>query len=652
MQADIFNTLSNIRCQTDSSIVSTLLDLQENALLDNRDYDWIEDLEVIYLSASSGGSKRRWDNEVVVGNYAKKLLWRRRIDAYDPHNKYIAVSYTWQPPLDQASSWDSYRVQSRDLVNVHPSKVRDQVLDRVVAYANYCEDRWGPVQGFWLDQECIDQEDEAEKQRAIQSIEHVYSHSAFPVALLSVRIESQDQLEILLYVLKRENSPGNHERAWVRRILNLLNYITSDPWWGRGWTFQEDYCASTKMCLLISHSSFVKQLKEKNHDILGRLEGELCIKSTDFRSQATRFCMDYRKHREFKDMCVRILDRASKYNVQLLEFDIEGRPTIRQSMSPIIFSNVGKRGITVESDRLAVIANCLDYCIRLDTQEIERKGFSLSFAMLALFLLNGEILMNGPNYSRAALRSNIFDYLRNQSLRTFQTPDIDQKLTFIKHCRFANVELSKEGILTSGHLWRLGKIVEDARGTKPPPRGRNYKLNSYQRMRLGQLASHLGSGGSGGCYEGIADDIDRYLDEDKEWKDENITFSKFYKDLMAEEIVKAMDDRHSRRLRLGSLIPQEKSRGTSNPYSGVFIREAGDRWTEDETYVFTAVWSDDKTIDDIEKHVSLEVELHGSSNGWGPKRLVIKRWINGLFFFNRSSPVTDVVFPWPNSFLV
>lgn len=227
------------------------------------------------------------------------------------------------------------------------------------------------VRGFWIDQECIDQDNEAEKQRAVQSIEYVYSYSAFPVALLSVRIESEDQLKNLVYILRRSDPPRNEKRDRVRVILSLLDYITSDPWWERGWTFQEDYCASTKMYLLIHHSSSLKQLKEANHQIFGRLESELCIKSTDLRCQATKLCMEYRKDPELEHMCERILDRASKYNVQLLELDNEGRRTIRQSMSPIIFSNVGKRGMRDESDRLAVIANCLGYFVRLDSQRLE-----------------------------------------------------------------------------------------------------------------------------------------------------------------------------------------------------------------------------------------------------------------------------------------
>ncbi|KAE8340503.1 hypothetical protein BDV24DRAFT_164236 [Aspergillus arachidicola] len=635
MQADTSSTLATIRRETSSSIISTLLDFQEHGKYDDRTYDWIENLEVIYLNASGGSCKRRWDDEVVARNCGKRLLWRRRVNAYDPSQKYIAVSYTWEPHQNQQSSNKAYLVQSREGSYADANRVRDQVLDRVIAYANYREARGTSVRGFWIDQECIDQENEAEKQRVVQSMEYVYSHSAFPVALLSVRIESENQLENLVYILRRSNPPRNEKRDRVRAVLNLLDYITSDPWWERGWTFQEDYCASTKMCLLIPHSSSLKQLKETNHQILGWLESELCIRSTEFCSKATTLCMEYRMNPEFKHMCERILDRASKYNVQLLELDNEGKHMIRQSMSPIIFSNVGKRGMRDESDRLAVIANCLGYSARFDTQWLERKGCSLSISMLALFLLNGEILMNGADNSQRALRSNVFDYLRSQSLRTFQTPDIDQKLTFIKSCRFADVELSEEGVLTSGHLWRLGKIVEDARSTRPPPRGHDYQLNGYQRMRLGQLARHLGSGDCGSCYDHIASAIDEYLVQDERWGNKDITFSKVYKDLMAEEVVKAMmDDPRSPRLRLGALISQEDRTGTE-PYSGVFIREAGHRWEQDKTYVFTAVCPAEKAVDRIEKHVSLEVELLGSLNSRGPKR-----------------PITKVVFPWPESLLV
>lgn len=645
MQADTSSTLGDIKSRTSSSIVSTLLDLQKYGMLRKLSLGWIRNLEIIDPSDSNRSCKRRWDGGMVTNKPRKKLLWRTHVNTQNENENYIALSYTCEPPSNEPSSYDAYQVQSRNR-SFKSSEVRDQVFDRVIAYVNHCKSKEPSVKGFWIDRECIDQANKTEKQRAIQSMEYVYIQSALPVALLSTRIESEDYLRNLIYILKRDNPPRNQERDRIRSVLSLLDHITSDLWWDRGWTFQEDYCASTKMCLLVPHSSSLTELKNENRGLLGDLEGELCITSADFRSQATKFCMDYKRNRQFETMCNKILERAGKYNVQLQERDNEGNPTIRQSMSPTIFSNVGKRNITVESDRLAVIANCLDYSVRLDTNKMDEKKYSLGIAMLALFLLNGEILMN--NDSQGALGNNIFDYLRSQSLRTFQPPNIDQKLTFIKHCRFPFVELSKKGIKTSGHLWRLGKIVKDARETTPPHIGLNYNLSRYERMRLSQLAEHLDSGDCGPCYQHIADAIDTYLDDDEKWK-RGTTFSKQYKDLMAEEIVKAMDDRPFHRLRLGSLIPPKNHRG-SDPYSGIFTSEAGHSWTEETTYVFTAVCRAEDSTDSIEKHVSLEVELLGSSKK-GRKQLVIKRWINGLFFFDRSSPITNVVFPWPKSLL-
>ena len=460
-------------------------------------------MEIIDPSDSNRSCKRRWDGGMVTNKPRKKLLWRTHVNTQNENENYIALSYTCEPPSNEPSSYDAYQVQSRNR-SFKSSEVRDQVFDRVIAYVNHCKSKEPSVKGFWIDRECIDQANKTEKQRAIQSMEYVYIQSALPVALLSTRIESEDYLRNLIYILKRDNPPRNQERDRIRSVLSLLDHITSDLWWDRGWTFQEDYCASTKMCLLVPHSSSLTELKNENRGLLGDLEGELCITSADFRSQATKFCMDYKRNRQFETMCNKILERAGKYNVQLQERDNEGNPTIRQSMSPTIFSNVGKRNITVESDRLAVIANCLDYSVRLDTNKMDEKKYSLGIAMLALFLLNGEILMN--NDSQGALGNNIFDYLRSQSLRTFQTPNIGQKLTFIKQCRFPSVELSEDGILTSGHLWQLTKIVKDARKTPSPPKGPDYHLNGYQRMRLCQLAEHLDSGGCD-----TAETIDDYI---------------------------------------------------------------------------------------------------------------------------------------------
>ena len=160
----------------------------------------------------------------------RKVLWRGRINALKNRN-YVAVSYVWYPPEDLYASNEKYFVKERR--KLIPSKVRDQVLDRVIKYTTYCrshhESEDPRIEGFWIDQDCINQENPVEKGLAIQSMEYVYNRSEFPVGLLSVCIKSVDDLEALIGLLE-----GTERRP---RTFRLLKYLTSDSWWQRAWTF-------------------------------------------------------------------------------------------------------------------------------------------------------------------------------------------------------------------------------------------------------------------------------------------------------------------------------------------------------------------------------------------------------------------------------
>jgi len=135
-----------------------------------------------------------------------------------------------------------------------------------------------------------------------------------------------------------------------------------------------------------------------------------------------------------------------------------------------------------------------------------------------------------------------------------------------------------------------------------------------------------------------------YLMEDED--PDNDTFSKQYKDLMAEEVVEAM--RVGKELHLASLVyetHQGESKDGRSPYCGIFVDEPGGR-REGVRYAFTASRpANGGEADDNDKHVSLEVELQDSASK-GPPRLITKKWINALLFFNGCRR-RKVVFPWP-----
>ena len=85
-------------------------------------------------------------------------------------------------------------------------------------------------------------------------------------------------------------------------------------------------------------------------------------------------------------------------------------------MSLIIFADIGSHGITHCFDRLAIAVNYCSYSVCLDADKLKIKGCSLSIAMLALYLLNSEIIVNnsdGKDGGTAALfMDGIFDFLK------------------------------------------------------------------------------------------------------------------------------------------------------------------------------------------------------------------------------------------------
>jgi hypothetical protein len=148
-------------------------------------------------------------------------------------------------------------------------------------------------------------------------------------------------------------------------------------------------------------------------------------------------------------------------------------------MFPTIIDSIGMRYLRDSWDRLAIVANCCQYPIRLNKEEPRQKSCSLDLSMLALCLLNGEIIHNGRTEEthRSLSLAGVYAYLRTHFFNEFHGPWIDRSLTFNKSCRFTNVKLNARGIMTEGHLCKLGRIVRttdfpDQLPQSKKPRGR------------------------------------------------------------------------------------------------------------------------------------------------------------------------------------
>jgi hypothetical protein len=224
---------------------------------------------------------------------------------------------------------------------------------------------------------------------------------------------------------------------------------------------QENYRAGVNMTLLVSHSPGLEHHKLRFDDLFAagpypdarprHSPGELFINSVCFSEEATKLC---------NDADDRFLDRAQKAKVTGI-LNAAGRYTHlvpkSASMTPSVVSDVLQRRLGHEWDRLAIIANCCQYSIRLDSGQLIREGVPLNLAVLCMCLVNGEILDNGDRCPTiaSAKQPDFVKFLEQSLFNEFAPPSPRYALTFNKSCRFDNPVLTLAGVATHGYLWRL-----------------------------------------------------------------------------------------------------------------------------------------------------------------------------------------------------
>ncbi|KAL3297776.1 Heterokaryon incompatibility [Colletotrichum asianum] len=343
-----------------------------------------------------------------------------------------------------------------------------------------------------------------------------------------------------------DKSMTGRMRTRAQNALRLLESITNDLWWTRGWTFQENYRAGPKMKLLMPLSPNAEESKYLMDGLTSEIEGELSIPSVEFMEAVTIFCEEYQKIKYHqneveKRVIDNILSKAGKYTI-LLDTDA--------FMFPAIISDLSKRELGKPWDMLAILANCCQYPNYLDTQKLLRNGANRNLSILAMCLINGEILNNSWSGPNPVSGMNVFEYLEKLCLTSFAAPP-GRDLTFRKGCRFHSVSLHEAGIRTEGYLWELGHLI-DTSSWKPPRRAdpmfKNERFSEEEIDQLAQLMNQFK------CYwrRPLADGIKRLLRSG--YIREDITFARSHMEAMAKEVARAVAE--GQELRLGRLCTE------------------------------------------------------------------------------------------------
>lgn len=647
-------SLLEIAQEHDKSIISLLLATQKRKIQQNKLLSFLESLECL----------RPQDGH-------PQFLSRRWINAFEDHN-YVALSYTWAGSKHEDSRGGSYKIQSRDRAQFHPSTVRDCILERVLRYMNQIQ-----VSLLWVDKHCIRQQRCrqtecshrrcVQKQHGLQTMDRVYSLSKHPVALLGQPIRSSDDLALLAKVLSgklvfrtRRDAKflfcKDVSRSEAGLAVLLLKEMTSDLWWRRAWIFQESYRAGGALTLLIPHHpSLERQKRSYGIELFGNVNRELLIKAVQFSYEATSLCLAFNNvqcmTREESNAIGHILTTSGRYTILL------GK---HESMTPVIMSDIEKRDIESHWDRLAIVANCCQYTTRLDIPRLAQERQSISLSTLTMCLLNGEILRNKDTH-RSTSQMTASEFLQAQSFKGFYAPTGTRSLSFNKGCRFVHTRLTPEGVFTMGHIWQLGRLIHPREVRKTPswveePVG---MLSLQERKRLTQLANRL----KNLEHFHLGRQIEVFLQRDSCLPPERSdpeTFAAAYMRTMSSELVVAIDSNIT--LRLGSLWEPS---GRRSPYRAIFIRDFERDGKKDKckskrlaqadgsSLIFTASrpefqLSDRHDANDVDRHVSLFVRHKGFVRDKGKvvPRLYVDSWILGLCFFEGLSR-TSVIFPWP-----
>ncbi|OCL15254.1 hypothetical protein AOQ84DRAFT_224322 [Glonium stellatum] len=335
---------------------------------------------------------------------------------------FIAVSYCWPSEVAQTkgnSGEQPYLVLEEDLT-VRPIRAPKDIIDRAVDFA---------VQnGFrmiWIDQECIEQDNEEEKERGVQAMDVVYLRAHTSIGLFRTAFNEQRHLDALSLFFEwriGDSLPGpglkTLERFGAMHLESLaeaLSMVVNDRWNTRAWVLQEAFASSGNMILLFPRAEDVTIMdwslichEISSTDVAIRLDlMDRCVsESIAFFNELPQGSPAI-KLEDWKST----LDRLRWFHPRMrpsttINFDIEDFKPRRTCNAAVALSFLRDRNNSLTADRLAIIANLCNYRLRLDTAKLEKSQYRLSTCILMLSLINGDFSLLLPEVYDSSQESN------------------------------------------------------------------------------------------------------------------------------------------------------------------------------------------------------------------------------------------------------
>ncbi|PNP60661.1 hypothetical protein FNYG_14610 [Fusarium nygamai] len=341
--------------------------------------------------------------------------------AHSGEVNYVAVSYCWSSSnstsLDTGddSSQPSPTVQVNQNGTVRPPKCAAEVLIRAIMFAISKN-----VSLIWIDQECVDQNDETDIQNHLRCNHIIYHQARFKIGLLNFELTSKRQIDCLGGIqLVHRLTDSRIYRGWgVRSILKDIQFLTRlvraisrDRWFTRAWVFQERYSANIDMCLLLPVAGEILESFTPGFgiDLIGgdfaMVIGEVCTVAVVWRQHLSDPGLNaqLRNNTSINASLPEALNSLHD-TVQFLSGPIfagtplnivwdtfpsgAGRPrdinSVRNFPIQRAFEEIESCDCQVVSDRVAILSNLMGFEWRFPTTSFK----SYSFALVSLLVAN------------------------------------------------------------------------------------------------------------------------------------------------------------------------------------------------------------------------------------------------------------------------
>ncbi|KIW21593.1 hypothetical protein PV08_02173 [Exophiala spinifera] len=317
-----------------------------------------------------------------------RLAQDRHFASHDLHStSFIAVSYCWH-----GDSWST----SRSLTDIGGPLTWE--MWKAISQLRHSEN-----EGIWLDQLCINQEDEREKQDAFYAMDLVYQSARLVVIVLEDISLSLADLDFLRFVCRLDFDDQSNTfqlLANITRFNEVFDKIWAARCFSRAWCMQE-YLNSVESCLLISISEgphvnavpFRKLLSA--HEVI-----QLYCPTRLAVADDSSFLLNSMLSRS----------KNSPLNRVVILFDIELHPSpatfsMREVRAVRNYSQLLARCLAmnarVETDKVAIALNLSGLGVSLDTSGLSVDECCYIFSILTLMRGDWSCLCNTGEFLHA-----------------------------------------------------------------------------------------------------------------------------------------------------------------------------------------------------------------------------------------------------------